>query len=260
MDSQTITELGNEIRTAEETQSPERPISERFEEVELEDAYSVQEEYSRLREENGAELIGRKIGCTSEAIQNRFSIDQPDYGRIFDDMVIDDGGSVPTDELIAPMVEPEIGFVIGENIQGPGITRQDVLEATEAIAPCIEIIDSRIVDWEISFVDTIADNGSSARCVFGMQQPLNDDLNLAAEQVELFRGADKIEGGTGEAVLGHPAEAVAWLANALADFGEYLRRNQWVLSGAITNAAPAVKGETYVAKFQKIGQVSCSFN
>lgn len=259
MDAETIAALGRQIRIAEETQSPEPPISDRFENIDVTDAYSVQEAYSRLRRDEGAELIGRKIGCTSEAIQNRFSIETPDYGRIFDDMVIEDGGSVPTDELIEPMVEPEIGFILGDNLQGPGVTREEVLDATAGIAPCLEIIDSRIKDWEIRFEDTVADNGSSARSVFGPRETLSDDLDLATERVTFLREGERIAAGAGKDVLGHPAEAVAWLANALAEFDQSLQADEWVLSGSITDAAEVASGLTYEAQFESIGRVSCDF-
>jgi 2-keto-4-pentenoate hydratase len=260
MDSKTVAELGLEIYLAEQKATPFDPLSERHPELDASAAYAVQEEYVRLRTEHGARLVGRKIGCTSKAIQDLFGIDTPDYGHLFDDMVVPAGGTIVTSDLIAPMVEPEITFVLGHDLRGPEVTAEDVLNATVSVLPSLEIIDSRIHDWRIVFADTVADNGSSSRCVFGPETTYDPGRDLIGERVRLLRDGTEFDTGSGADVLGHPAAAVAWLANAIAPYGGALRAGDYVMSGSMTRAAPVRPGETYVAEFGTLGSVSCTFS
>jgi 2-keto-4-pentenoate hydratase len=260
MDTKMVAELGREIFLAEQKAVPFAPLTEQHPGLDPSTAYAVQEEYVRLRTEHGARLVGRKIGCTSRAIQELFDITTPDYGHLFDDMVVPAGGTIATSELIAPMVEPEIAFVLGQDLRGPNVTAEDVLGATVSLLPALEIIDSRIRDWRIVFADTVADNGSSARCVFGPETTYDSGLDLIAERVRLLRDGDEFDTGSGADVLGHPAAAVAWLANAIAEYGGALRAGDYVLSGSMTRAAPVRPGETYVAEFDTLGSVSCLFD
>jgi 2-keto-4-pentenoate hydratase len=252
-----IATIAREIFEAERSQQPLDPISERCPSLNARDAYSVQEEYARLRLEAGAMLVGRKVGATSKAIQELFKIDTPDYGHIFSDMV-SASGDIVTDSLIQPMVEPELAFVFDRDLRGPGITKAAVLEAVVGIAPCLEIIDSRIKDWAISYVDTVADNGSSARCVFGELVNL-EGRDLAEVKATMLRNSAAVGTATGAAVLGHPADSVAWLANELGRLGSVLRAGEWVLSGSFMTAIPAVRGDSFAAVFDDVGSVSCRF-
>lgn len=257
MKAETIDALGIEIVAAERAATPLRPLSKRYPDLDPATAYRIQERYAKIRGATGATLIGRKIGCTSAAIQELFGIDTPDYGHIFDDMVVAEADVIDVAQLIVPMVEPEITFVLDRGLQGPGVTSDDVLAATRAVLPSLEIIDSRIAKWDIEFVDTVADNGSSARCVFG---PEGDAaIDLGAESVRLLQDGQELCHGVGAAVLGHPAASVAWLANVLADYGRALRAGDYVLSGSMTRAVPAVVGCTYEARFDTLGTVSCRF-
>jgi 2-keto-4-pentenoate hydratase len=259
VNASTVTSLAQDLFDAERGRTALTPISERHPELTPRDAYAVQEGYADLRRAGGARLVGRKIGATSEAIQKLFAIDTPDYGHIFDDMIVPDGGTIPRDELIQPMVEPELAFVLDREIRGPGVTRADVLDATAAIIPCLEIIDSRIVDWKIGYVDTVADNGSSARVILGT--PIDHpDLDLAAQVTILSRNGEEVERATGAAVLGHPADSVAWLANALGEYGHALEAGAYVLSGSFTTAVPAEAGDRFQADFPGAGSVSCRFS
>ena len=263
MDAAIIAALGREIYQAERTATPGEPLTRRYADLTPRAAYAVQESYVRLRTEAGAQAVGRKIGCTSSAIQEFFGIDTPDYGHLFDDMRVPDGGVVEAAALIAPMVEPEIAFVLGADLRGPDATAADALAVATAVAPALEIIDSRIRDWRIEFADTVADNGSSARYVVGpwvdLARVLADGIDLAAERVRLCADGTEFDTGTGAAVLGHPAASVAWLANALSAYGQHLRAGDVVLSGSMTRAAPARAGGTYEATFTSFGSVSCRF-
>lgn len=258
MNPETIERLGRDLYEAEAAQTPLAPLSERHD-LGVADAYAIQEVYARLRLAGATQLVGRKVGATSQAIQKLFNIDTPDYGRIFDDMVISDDGDVPVDKLIAPLVEPEIAFLLDTDLVGPGVTRDDVLASTRHVLPCLEIIDSRIEDWRIAFVDTVADNGSSARCVLGTGRHDVTHVDLAAERVRLHRDGQEIETATGKAVLGHPADAVAWLANAIGEFGAGLQAGEYVLSGSMTSASKVSPGESYEAVFDNLGRVACTF-
>lgn len=258
MEAATIERLGAEIYQAERDATALRPLSARHPGLDPAAAYRVQEHYARLRTAGGARLVGRKIGCTSPAIQELFGIDTPDFGQLFDDMVVGMGAPIPIDQLIAPMVEPEIGFLLAADVRGPNATVSGVLAATDRVVPAIEIIDSRIEDWRIEFVDTVADNGSSARFVVGPPVALNG-RDLAGEQVELAEDGSELHRGDGAAVLGHPAAAVAWLADVLAGYGQHLPAGSLVLSGSMTRAVPAVRGRSYRAAFTSLGTVSCRF-
>jgi 2-keto-4-pentenoate hydratase len=250
-------DLARELYDAERSGRPLEPISKRHPHVSPDDAYAVQEEYARLRVAGGATLVGRKVGATSKAIQELFGIPTPDYGHLFDDMLVENG-EIPTDELIQPLVEPELAFVFDRDLAGPGVTRAEVLEAMVGVAPCIEIIDSRIADWQITYVDTVADNGSSARFLVGETIEVGG-LDLIGVKGTMLRNDVEVGTATGAAVLGHPADAVAWLANELGRLGSLLCAGHWVLSGSFMTAVAAVSGDTFAAVFDGVGSVSCRF-
>lgn len=259
MEPGTVKQLGQNLYDAEREHRALSPLSRAYPDLTPADAYAIQEAYAALRLGSGATLVGRKIGCTSKAMQEMFSISTPDYGHIFDDMLIHDGGPVPADALIQPMVEPELAFILGESLEGPGVTPEDVVTATRAVAPCMEIIDSRFQDWNIAFVDTVADNGSSARVVLGPAVTDFGEADLGDEPASLYRSGDLLGSATTAAVLGHPANAVAWLANVLGDWGRSLRAGDYVLSGSVTKAFPASRGDAFEARFGHFGVVTCSF-
>jgi len=253
-----IEDSAKEIFDAEWTCSPVEPLAVRHPSLTPADAYAIQEAYAALRRRAGARLVGRKIGCTSKAVQELFGIDTPDYGQIFDDMVVEDGGSVAVADLIQPMVEPELAFLLAGDLRGPGVIGSAVLEATASVAPCLEVIDSRIVGWQVGFVDTVADNGSSSRCVLGEARRV-PELDLAAVEVEMSRDGEVVTRGRGDAALGHPADSVAWLANALAEFGHGLEAGDYVLSGSLTTAIRVQPGNRFAASFTGLGDVSIHF-
>lgn len=254
-----MAEIGRQLYEAERRCRPLPPLTQANEGLTTAEAYRIQEEYARLRLATGARLVGHKIGCTSQAVQELFGIDSPDFGRIFDDMVLANGGDVACALLIEPMVEPELAFLLAHDLSGPGVTSEQVLAATLGIAPCLEIIDSRVVEWDITLVDTIADNGSSARCVLGRTIGDFRGRDLRDVRVHFARNGEEIDTATGAAVLGHPASAVAWLANTLHEFGETLCAGQFVLSGSFTKAVRVKPGESFRADFGEFGSVKCDF-
>ena len=254
-----VNDLGLALFTAEKDRVAIDPITDRFPEITVVDAYAVQQAYAKLRVDQGAQIVGHKIGATSRAIQELFEIDTPDYGHLFDDMRCHEDRPISTSELIQPLAEPEIAFVLSEELAGPGIKAGDVLDASQGVVACLEIIDSRIVDWRIRLPDTIADNGSSSRFVIGRDIVPVNGRDLIAESVVFERNGEVVGQGRGAEVLGDPAVAAAWLVNAIGEYGQTLPAGAILLSGSITSAVPIETGDQFVARFQTIGYVSCSF-
>jgi 2-keto-4-pentenoate hydratase len=252
--------IASRLRAAEQSRQPAAPVTEQFPGLTTPDAYRVQRAFVSLRRrDEQARLAGRKIGATNPVIQRLLGVDMPDFGQLLDSMLLDDGARVPADLLIQPRIEAEVAFHLGEELRGPRVGARDVLLATRWVSACLEIIDSRIQDWHISFADTVADNGSSALAVIGTTFHPVAGLDLRTVGVVLERNGTVVETGAGAASLGHPASAVAWLANALAEFGEALEPGQVVLSGALTGAPPAKPGDLFAAHFAGLGTISCVF-
>jgi 2-keto-4-pentenoate hydratase len=223
----------------------------------IEDAYDVQRRFVDRRLADGAAVVGHKIGLTSAGIQDQLGVDQPDFGRLLDTMAVE-GPRVPTADLIAPRVEPEIGFLIDEPLEPP-VTALDVLIATHAVLPVLEIIDSRVRDWDIRIEDTIADNASSARYLTGGEIRAVGGSDLSLEGVKLYRNGELADSGVGAAVLDHPARAVAWLAETLDELGERLEAGHLVLSGSMTPATDVASGDVVTAEFTSLGSVTARF-
>ncbi len=251
-------ELAAVLFEAERNGTPVAPLTGQYPGMDVRDAYAIQAAYVSLRVATGGLVVGRKIGATSAAIQELFNVHTPDFGHLFSDMWVPNDGTVQLDSLIAPMIEPEVCFRLALPLKGPGVTGAEVLAATASVAPALEIIDSRIQDWNIAFADTVADNGSSARFVVGKEVGLEAIGDLAEEQVTLYRDGEAVEFAAGIEVLGHPAESVAWLANALGELGEELEAGQLILSGSFTRAVPAEGGRHYQGTFDTLGEVACT--
>ena len=209
--------------------------------------------------EAGARVVGHKIGLTSVAMQQLLGVDQPDFGHILDTMMVPDGGSLLRDDLVYPRVEAEITFVLAEDLRGPGITVARVLAATKYVMPSLEIVDSRVADWKIKLADTIADNASSCRMVIGSRCVTVDSLDLRLTGMILEKNGDIVNTAAGAAVLGHPAQAVAWLANKLAEFDVTLKAGEVILPGALSAAVTVDKGDNVRATFDHLGSVSVRF-
>jgi 2-keto-4-pentenoate hydratase len=244
---------------AERTRVAIPPLTETHPHLTPADAYAVQAGWLARKLAAGGELAGRKVGLTSAAMQQQLNVHEPDYGFLLRSMLVDSGGTLQRHDLVRPRVEPEIGFWLSADLRGPGVTIEDVLRATRGVCAALEIVDSRIADWRIKLVDTVADNGSSARAVLNPQVRAASDLDLATEQVTLFRNGEPVGTGDGAAVLGHPAQAVAWLANTLASFDQSLQAGQIILPGAMCASVFAEAGQTFEARFTHLGSVSVRF-
>jgi 2-oxopent-4-enoate hydratase len=247
------------LDTAERTRAPLPPLTETYTDLTQVDAYTVQAAWLERKLSAGGRLVGRKVGLTSLAMQKQLGVNEPDFGFLLHSMLVTSGSTLRRAELLQPRVEPEIAFWLAADLRGPGVTIDAVLAATRGVSAALEIVDSRIADWRIKLVDTIADNGSSARAVVSDRVVPVADLDLPAETVALFKNDIGVGAGAGSDVLEHPAQAVAWLANRLADFGAGLQAGQVVLPGAMCASVFAQAGETFRAEFPRLGAVHVSF-
>ena len=246
------------LATSHETKVQGTRPSEMFPQIEIEDSYAISSMLADRRVKAGAKIIGHKIGLTSKAMQASSKIDEPDYGYIFDDLLVPNGAQVPFESFCVPRVEPELTFVLKEPLKGPGVGLIDVLRATDYVVPSIEIIDARVSEPRRIF-DTVADNGAAAGLVLGGRPVRPDEVDLRWVGAIFHRNADIEETGLAAGVLGHPAMAVAWLANKLAPFDTALEPGHMMLSGSFTRPVWAAKGDTLLADFGPLGTVSVQF-
>lgn len=251
--------LGNALFEATESRKPIAPIREQLEDTTLNDAYAIQTVQLNRHLAAGRKLAGHKIGLTSFAMQKQLGVDSPDFGFFLNNMVYEAGATVPTNGFIAPKVEPELAFKLSKDLTGPDVTVADVLEATEAVYPAIEIIDSRVEEWNIKLVDTVADNASCGAIVLGAEPIAVPFEKLTEVPCTLRINGKEKDSGTGRDVMGHPAEPLAWLANVLSEQGVSLKAGQFVLTGSFTGALPVVSGEKVTADYGDLGSLEITF-
>jgi 2-keto-4-pentenoate hydratase len=254
-----LADLAARLRTAEDERVPIGPLTEEIPELTVADAYRIQQINVHRRKEEGGLVRGRKVGLTSLAMQQQLGVDEPDFGALFADMVVEEGDAVPVSELIAPRIEAEIAFVMESDLQGPGVSSADALRAVAGAMPALEIIDSRVADWKIKLPDTIADNASSARVVCGGRLTPVAELDLRTIGMVLSVDGEVAATGAGAAVLGNPIRCVAWLANKLGEFGVPLRAGDLVLAGALHAAVGVAAGVSVHAEFAELGSVTTRF-
>lgn len=251
--------LADELFEADRTLVPVAPLRNRVLDLSLEDAYVIQTHQLDRHIAGGRVLAGRKVGLTSLAIQAQLGVDSPDFGYFFADMVHPNGAVLDSEAFISPKVEPEFGFVLRETLQGPGVTLDQARAAIDAVYPAIEIIDSRIADWDIKLVDTVADNASCGAIAVGAT-PLDVAVDqLASVTCTLLIDGEVRETGTGDAVMGDPVAPLAWLANVLGEQGVALEAGQLILPGSFTKALPVVAGESATAHFGDLGSLTIHF-
>ena len=252
-------EVARMLAVAERERTPVRPLIEHFPAMDVVDAYEVQLRNIRERLARGATVVGHKVGLSSEAMQQMMGVDEPDYGHLLSDMQVLGDRTVEADRYCYPRVEVEVGFVLGEALPAEDCTEADVIAATEYVAPAIELIDSRIVDWRIGIVDTIADNASSAGFVLGQERVRPSEIDLRGIDARLRRNGEQVAEGRSDAVLGNPVTAVAWLARKVATFGVRLEAGHVILPGSVHRAIDVRPGDEFVAEFDGLGSVSLNF-
>jgi 2-keto-4-pentenoate hydratase len=238
---------------------PISPLRDGLEPTDVEGAYAVQAINTRLWESEGRRIVGRKIGLTAKSVQQQLGVGQPDFGVLFDDMQLDDGGTVGPDRLLQPKAEAEIALMLGDDLDAVTITREMVEAATAHVVAAIEIVDSRIVDWKITFADTVADNGSSAMFVLGSAPRPLAGVDLWTCGMALEVNGELVSLGAGAACLGHPLNAATWLAQKLADRGEPLRKGDIVMTGALGPMVALTPGDHVRATIGGLGSVSFNY-
>ena len=222
-------------------------------------AYAVQAANTHFWQSQGRRIVGRKIGLTAKAVQMQLGVDQPDFGVLFDDMAVADGGTLDPARVIQPKAEAEVALVLSSDLADPSCDAAAVAAATASAVAAIEIVDSRIADWKITFADTVADNGSSAFYVLGSDPKPLDGLDLYTCGMALEVNGALVSLGAGAACLGHPLEAVAWLARTLAAAGDPLRAGDVVLTGALGPMVAISRGDRVEAKIGGLGSVSFTY-
>lgn len=260
MDQNRMKALAEMLLAAEQSQKPIPPLTESDPGISVDEAYRIQLLVMEMKKSRGQVVVGKKIGITSLAMQNMLGVKEPDYGHILDGMVVMEAEKIPTTDLIKPRIEGELAFVLKEDLQGPGVALTEVIRCSEGVIPSLEIIDSRIVDWKIKLPDTVADNASSARIVLGGTITPIKTLDLRTVGMVLEKNGEVAATAAGAAVLGHPAQAVAWLANKLAVYGIPLRKGEIILSGSLTAATPIAAGDFIRADFGPLGDVKTKFS
>jgi 2-oxo-hept-3-ene-1,7-dioate hydratase len=246
------------LLSAEECRTPALQLTKTFPDIQIEDSYAISSLVTETKIARGDRLIGHKIGLTSKAMQASSQIDEPDYGHLLESMLLNDGAKVRFEDYCVPRVEPELTFILKEPLKGPGIGLVDVLRATEWVVPSIEIIDARVQNPR-KIQDTVADNGAAAGIVLGGRPVRPDAVDLRWVGAIFYRNAEIEETGLAAGVLGHPAKAIAWLANKVGRFGTVLEPGHLMLSGSFTRPVWAAKGDTLHADFGPLGSVSVQF-
>jgi 2-keto-4-pentenoate hydratase len=248
--------LADRLLEAEQRRQPVEALSSTERGLTLEDAYGIQLRNAARHLHHGARLVGYKIGLTSREAQKQFGVFEPDFGHLFEGMWVAEEGEIVLSELIQPKIEGEVAFLMGRELKGPGATSVDALAAVDAAFISMEIVDSRIANWKIKAVDTIADNGSSSRFVVGTKPVSLKNLDLPLLGMALSKNGEVQVTGAGAAVMGNPLNAVAFLANELAKFDRCLQPGQIVLSGAVSSMIPLKAGEFYTCEMARLGKVS----
>ncbi len=257
----TITRLGDELFAALRARRVLEPLTSRENGLDIDDAYRVSLHLLERRKQDGERVIGKKIGVTSKAVQDMLGVHQPDFGFLLNVMQVanDTTVSLSKTKLIQPRAEGEIAFVLRKDLKGPGVTEEQVLDATDYVSPCFEIVDSRIRDWKIKIQDTVADNASCGVFTLGDTRVAPRALDLAAVKMEITKNGVHAASGTGAAVQGHPATAVAWLANTLGGFGIPFLAGEIILSGSLAPLLPAVSGDRFELHLAGMGTAAIAF-
>jgi 2-keto-4-pentenoate hydratase len=256
---QTRDELAADLAQAGRSRVPIPPLTDGHPDIDVVDAYEIQLINIRQRVAEGARVVGHKVGLSSAAMQQMMGVDEPDYGHLLDEMAVFEDTPVDAGRYLYPRVEVEVAFLLADDLPGVGCTEDDVLAATAAFAPAIELIDSRITDWKIKLCDTIADNASSAGYVLGKERVSPKDIDIKNIDAVLTCNGEVVAKGRSDAVLGNPVIAVAWLARKVHDFGVRLRAGDVVLPGSCTRALDAHPGDNFVAEFDGLGSVRLNF-
>jgi len=256
--AESVAQAVDRLTQAARAGMPCAPVRDLIGATDVASAYAVQQRVTAARLAAGGRVVGRKIGLTSKVVQEQLGVDRPDFGSLFADMEYGDGAPIPVEVFLQPKVEAEIAFVLGADLDGD-ISAATVTAAVKDACVALEIVDSRIAEWDITFGDTVADNASSGGFVLGRERRTLAEFTPVEATMEMTRDGEVVSTGTGAACLGDPLRALTWLATTLRDLGEPLRAGEVVLSGALGPMVPVAPGETFVATVPGVGSVTARF-
>ena len=249
--------IAQELYDAELSNVPIEQLTSRYENLRIDDAYKIQIINIEKKIAEGRKITGKKIGLTSKAMQESLGVDTPDFGFLYDSMEVSDQ-KIPRGAILQPRVEGELAFILKKDL-GDARTVEEVLEATEYIVPAIEIVGSRIADWKLTIVDTIADNASCGMYLLSDCKIDPNITDLKEIEMKLYKNNQLINSGFGSAVLGNPANAVLWLAKSLSEYGVSLNSGDIILAGALSAAIPATGGDSFTCDFGEFGKIKVDF-
>lgn len=258
LDASTIESLADRLRRAHEGQEPIAPIRDELLPGGIEAAYAVQRQNTEIGLGEGRRIVGRKIGLTSMIVQQQLGVDQPDLGMLFADMCMTDGEEMPAGAVLQPRVEAEVAIVLGRDLDRVDATLVDLIGAIDYVLPAIEIVGSRIAGWDISILDTVADNASSGMFVLGTRPTLPSAVDLRQVTMTLEVDGTMVSEGTGAACLGHPYLAALWLVRRMAAAGEPLHAGEVIMTGALGPMVSFAPGSHAVAHIEGLGEVHTS--
>lgn len=259
MPDNAIREAAEKIRSAYKDGQAIAPVRETLPKDDVEAAYAVQQINTDHWIEEGRRVIGRKIGLTAKAVQKQLGVDQPDYGILFADMAVVDGDEIPMARVMQPKVEGEIALVLDDDLAHEQLTLLDLIEATAYVLPAIEVVSSRIANWDISIVDTVADNASSGMFVLGTRPVGLHEADLRLCGMVMEKNGDQVSVGAGVACLGNPLNAALWLARKMVEVGMPLRAGDVIMSGALGPMAPVAPGDVMECRINGLGSVRAAF-
>lgn len=259
LEHERVVAIADELAAAEANRTMIERLTLRYPEMTVEDSYAVQNEWRRRAQESGRRLVGRKIGLTSKVMQEATGITEPDYGAIFADQVHENGSVIEHGQYSNVRIEVELAFVLRDELRGPNVSIFDVLRATEYVVPALEILSSRVQMEGRTIVDTISDNAALGGMVYGGNPVAPDAVDLRWVSALLYRNETLEDTGVAAAVLNHPANGVAWLANKLAAHRDALEAGSIVLAGSFTKPMWVHPGDTVHADYGQLGAITCRF-